>query len=69
MQDVGASSATGGSVDMDGSEPVRSTMQVVPEPETIQEKASSDTGDAVGLWLNSFFEVHNKHFRLLAKTV
>ncbi|DBA89538.1 TPA: hypothetical protein ACH3X1_016188 [Trebouxia sp. C0004] len=28
---------------MDGSEAVRSDMQVVPEPETVQETASSDT--------------------------
>ncbi|DBB15897.1 TPA: Metal tolerance protein 1 [Trebouxia sp. C0006] len=43
MQAVGASSATGGSVDMDASEAVRSNMQVVPEPDTVQEKAFSDT--------------------------
>ena len=54
---------------MDGSEAVRSDMQVVPEPETVQETASSDTGDAVGLWLNTFFEVHDKQLRLLVQTV
>ncbi len=39
---------------MDGSEAVRSNMQVVPE--AVQDQASSDTGDAVDLPLNTFFE-------------
>jgi len=54
-QAVGASPAKGDSVDMDGSEAVRSNMQVVPQPEAVQQQASSDTGDAVVDLLLTFF--------------